>query len=62
MDNLSGYQFIDWNAKGVPLPKVLDLCDKNNFLQSNALFARKFRKCTSDEVLSLVQKAINLTE
>ena len=62
MDNIRGCHYIDWNAKGVPLPKVLDLSDKNNLLQSTALFARKFREGTSDELLSLVQKAINLNE
>lgn len=60
-NNIHGCHYIDWTAKGIPLPKVLDLSDMDNLLQSKALFARKFREGTSEELLSLVQKVTHAT-
>jgi cytochrome c551/c552 len=38
----TGCHYIDWNAVGVSLPKVLGLSDLDAVLASGALFARKF--------------------
>jgi hypothetical protein len=40
--SVHGCHYIDWNAVGVSLPKVLGLSDLDAVLASGALFARKF--------------------
>ena len=57
--NEHGCHYIDWNAKGVRLPKVLNESDINNLLNSKALFARKFREGESDRLLQMIEKKIS---
>jgi hypothetical protein len=40
--NEHGCTYIDWNAKDVPLPKVLTVDDYDSLVNSQCLFARKF--------------------
>jgi hypothetical protein len=56
--NEHGCHYIDWNAKGVTLPKVLNESDINNLLRSETLFARKFRENDSCNLIQLLEKAI----
>ena len=56
--NEHGCHYIDWNAKGVTLPKVLNEGDLNNLLSSRALFARKFREDISGNLLQMLRKSI----
>jgi hypothetical protein len=56
--NEHGCHFIDWNAKGVRLPKVLTEGDLMNLLNSNALFARKFEEGESDQLIKLLNESI----
>lgn len=57
--NEHGRHYIDWNAKGVTLPKVLNESDMSNLLSSEAFFARKFREGDSGNLLQMIEKAID---
>ena len=48
--------YIDWSAKGVPLPKVLDVEDLPKLLRSSALFARKFHEIKSAELVGKLEE------
>jgi hypothetical protein len=54
--NLHGCHYIDWNAVGVPLPKVLGPADLDAMLASGALFARKFEGDSSAEVVGQLER------
>lgn len=54
--------YIDWNAKGVTLPKVLDQTDLPHLLSSKALFARKFRENESNGLLKLLEEGVGSRE
>ncbi len=54
--NLHGCHYIDWNAVGVPLPKVLGPADLDAVLASGALFARKFEGDFSAEVVGQLER------
>jgi len=56
--NEHGCHYIDWNAPGVPLPKVLVDTDSAAVLRSSALFARKFRNGFSDALLQTVARTL----
>jgi hypothetical protein len=51
-----GCHYIDWNAEGVILPKVLDLSDLDRLKASNALFARKIRYPVSLDLVDQLEK------
>ena len=53
--NEHGSHYIDWNAKGVALPKVLDITDFNKLKDSKALFARKFKEEESAVLLDQLE-------
>jgi len=53
--NDHGAHYIDWQTKGVPLPKVLELDDLDNLLKSEALFARKFDERRSEALLARLE-------
>lgn len=55
--NEHGSHYIDWNAPGVPLPKILDDTDTARILNSSALFARKFRNNISSTLLQTIENA-----
>jgi hypothetical protein len=42
LSNEHGCHYIDWNAQGESLPKVLELEDLDKLLGCQCLFARKF--------------------
>lgn len=46
--------YIDWESKGVTLPKTLENNDFKEIKKSNALFARKFDKKNSTELVRLI--------
>jgi len=54
--NEHGCQYIDWNAQGERLPKVLDLLDLHKLLNSDALFARKFEEQRSRLLLDELER------
>ncbi len=49
-----GVHYIDWDAQGVALPKVLDESDLPDLLSSRALFARKFAPRQSDRLIEML--------
>ncbi|HEX9943140.1 MAG TPA: beta-1,6-N-acetylglucosaminyltransferase [Thermoanaerobaculia bacterium] len=57
--NEHGCTYIDWNAKGVPLPKVLTLDDYDSLMDSRCLFARKFDERRSSSLLERLEKKIS---
>ena len=58
--NEHGCHYIDWNAEGLTLPKVLNESDFSRLLNSEALFARKFREPESSNLLYNLKKAIGM--
>jgi hypothetical protein len=50
-DNL---RYIDWIKKGVPLPAILTIEDKDDLLTSPKLFARKFDIEMDEEILDII--------
>ena len=56
--NERGCHYIDWNAKGTSLPKVLDESDISNLISSKSLFARKLQKGPSDKLVQMIEKII----
>jgi len=48
--NLHGCHYIDWNAVGVSVPKVLGPSDLDAMVESGALFARKFEGDGSEQL------------
>lgn len=56
--NEYGCHYIDWNSKGVALPKVLDVSDAESLTRSTALFARKFDKNRSAALLNQLEGLI----
>jgi len=56
--NEHGSHYIDWNAPGVRLPKVLDLQDFDKLLHSKCLFARKFDEQESGELIARLEKML----
>jgi hypothetical protein len=56
--NDHGCHYIDWNALGERLPKVLDLADLDKLLHSNALFARKFDEKRSQPLLAELERIL----
>ena len=56
--NEHGCHYIDWNTKGINRPRILDESDLNNLLDSEALFARKFREGESDHLLQMIEETI----
>lgn len=55
--NEHGCHYIDWNSRGVRLPKVLDEEDFGRLIRSNAFFARKFRDA-SEQLLERIEDVI----
>lgn len=55
--NEHGCHYIDWNSRGVRLPKVLDEGDFDRLIGSSALFARKFRDA-SEPLLGRIEEVI----
>jgi len=58
--NEHGCTYIDWNAKNVTLPKVLDVEDFNDLVNSSCLFARKFDQSKSSDLVEMLQKQNSL--
>lgn len=56
--NEHGCHYIDWNSKGVKLPKVLNDGDFNALCNSKALFGRKFREPDSCNLLQKISSTI----
>jgi hypothetical protein len=56
--NEHGCHYIDWNSKGVTLPKVLDVSDTELLMRSAALFARKFEEGRSSALLNQLEEMI----
>ena len=59
--NEHGCHYIDWNSKGVRLPKVLDDRDFHRLIGSGAYFARKFGD-VSERLLERIEEAISTQE
>ena len=57
--NEHGCNYVDWNAKNVTLPKVLDVEDFNDLVNSSCLFARKFDQSKSSGLVEMLQKQIH---
>jgi hypothetical protein len=53
--NEHGCTYIDWNAKDVHLPKVLDSEDFTNLVDSVSLFARKFDQVVSSDLMQQLE-------
>lgn len=58
--NEHGCTYVDWNVKNVTLPKVLDVEDYNNLLNSSCLFARKFDQIKSSYLVEMLKKQNSL--
>lgn len=58
--NEHGCMYVDWNAKNVALPKVLELEDYNDLVNSSCLFARKFDQNKSSDLVEMLQKQNSL--
>jgi Core-2/I-Branching enzyme len=56
--NEHGCHYINWNSKGVSLPKVLDVSDTVLLKRSAALFARKFEEGRSSALLNQLEEMI----
>lgn len=56
--NEHGCHYIDWNSRGVELPKVLGISDMELLMRSTALFARKFEEKGSTAILHQLEKVI----
>lgn len=56
--NVHGCHYIDWNARKVKLPKILDESDFDILRMSEALFARKFREPESFGLLNKIIESI----
>ena len=54
--NEHGCMYVDWNAKNVALPKVLEVEDYNDLASSSCLFARKFDQSKSSDLVEMLQK------
>jgi len=52
--NIHGCHYINWNAVGCSLPKVLDMEDAEFLVKSDALFARKFDPEKSRELIDFI--------
>jgi len=52
--NEHGCHYIDWNITGVSLPKLLDINDINNLLNTTACFARKFDEKKSTKLINKI--------
>ena len=52
-------RYIDWNAKGVSLPKTLEESDYNAIIQSKAFFARKIDINKSNKLIQLIKNRIS---
>ena len=57
--NIHACHYIDWNTIGVTLPKVLDMDDSENLVNSTALFARKFEPEISKELIDYLDTKIS---
>jgi len=58
--NEHGCHYIDWNAVGVALPKVLTVEDACKLHRSKSLFARKFDECSSGHLIDMLAQSIEL--
>jgi hypothetical protein len=56
LSNEHGCHYIDWNARGDALPKVLDLEDLDKLLSSKCLFARKFDEQRSGALVARLEE------
>jgi len=54
--NEHGCHYIDWQTKGVHLPKILDMNDIEALISTRALFARKFDEERSKELLQEIEE------
>lgn len=54
--NDHGCTYVDWNAVGVRLPKVLTADDYASLMRSQCLFARKFDEPRSAELRSMLER------
>ena len=50
--------YVDWNTKGVFLPKVLDINDLDSLVNSEALFARKIDEKISRNLVEILEERI----
>lgn len=50
----SNYRFIDWDAKGVDLPRTLTCQDFGRLMESSALIARKFDEKVDTRILDML--------
>jgi len=57
--NEHGCNYVDWNAKNVTLPKVLDVEDFNDLVNSSCLFARTFDQSKFSGLVEMLQKQIH---
>ncbi|GMR06030.1 MAG: hypothetical protein BMS9Abin25_0611 [Gammaproteobacteria bacterium] len=60
LPNEHGCHYIDWNARGTRLPKVLNVDDACKLQHTNALFGRKFEELQSCQLLNILEQSIEI--